>query len=694
MGYQKFSGNKIKLLGYLSIILIVFLVVLFISSLFCPITHPVSFFDLIKLSSQDELDPESIYQSINFIGIILALLFTLIVLPLQHILGKYSQELVDRVLYDHTFTFTLYFFVSVFIFDLFSIVIFPAIEKSYWAYIILNINFIIIILSLLTLIFFIKRVFKLLDLRNHFREIKNDSINIIPLIIDHPDFCEKLINYTEIIFDSIQKSISENRFEIIISGLENILEIVLSFIEIFKPKEKSKFVSFVINSLNDTKDMITENNNPKIVQKIIYFSMEIGKKLFTLDNPDSGSISKIINLTTSIILSKNMVKNTSDVQINGIDGLCSLGKESIRTENNIILRHISNSLGRVGRSSYSNDLKFRLRTHSNEKLSELLFFSFDNLNKIDKHNLEKIIQEIDQNIVSSITEQFGDLYVKDIQTFINESKKYSLANFFIKLIENTDSYNLEFMDVIIKNFRKYFDLCVESEQLHAYFAMEYILYSNYKTMLINISIISESKFQKELIDILEYQLNIFLKITDYSLKNSGLVHLFYKFMSLLPISLSLILIYNNNGIFDKLISKFVLNVFNLIEERLKEYKIIRNMMAHNYENISQINEEKEALSKFLVEIYPYLRLIGRLLFKNYSKENFMNTIMDVLSKYEKNGLIELADIYPTHWATPVFDDIKDENLQKNLQKSNNLNFSEFNKFDSYLRNYTDEHFNK
>ena len=49
--------------------------------------------------------------SITFLGIVLAIFFTLIALPLQNILGKYSQDLVNRVNRDKWLIFCFLFFI-------------------------------------------------------------------------------------------------------------------------------------------------------------------------------------------------------------------------------------------------------------------------------------------------------------------------------------------------------------------------------------------------------------------------------------------------------------------------------------------------------------------------------------------------------------------------------------------------------
>ena len=62
--------------------------------------------------------------SITFLGIVLAIFFTLIALPLQNILGKYSQDLVNRVNRDKWLIFCFLFFIILFGYD-FSLLILP-----------------------------------------------------------------------------------------------------------------------------------------------------------------------------------------------------------------------------------------------------------------------------------------------------------------------------------------------------------------------------------------------------------------------------------------------------------------------------------------------------------------------------------------------------------------------------------------
>ena len=168
--------------------------------------------------------------SITFLGIVLAIFFTLIALPLQNILGKYSQDLVNRVNRDKWLIFCFLFFIILFGYD-FSLLILPKLP------ILISVSFLGGLISLMVFALLVTRVFYLLDVRNQIKdiakkiikEIQGKRIKIRIFQVD-PNLIDKLKNETEIIFDIIQKAIHEDRFEIVDFGFKKVVEIVNNFI--------------------------------------------------------------------------------------------------------------------------------------------------------------------------------------------------------------------------------------------------------------------------------------------------------------------------------------------------------------------------------------------------------------------------------------------------------------------------------
>jgi divalent metal cation (Fe/Co/Zn/Cd) transporter len=103
----------------------------------------------------------------TFTGTVLAIFFTLISLPLQNILSRYSQDLIKRVRKDFIFVGSFVFLAATFVFNLVLIGL-GATPELIAASIGLS------ILSMLVFTLLIIRTFKLLDVRNQLSEISNE----------------------------------------------------------------------------------------------------------------------------------------------------------------------------------------------------------------------------------------------------------------------------------------------------------------------------------------------------------------------------------------------------------------------------------------------------------------------------------------------------------------------------------------
>jgi hypothetical protein len=98
-----------------------------------------------------------------FVGTVLAIFFTLLALPLQNILGKYSQDLIRRVIRDYTLIGCFSFLSVVFIFNLILIAAGTTPELT-----IINIG--LNIDSVLILLLLLIHTIYLLDVRNQMND--------------------------------------------------------------------------------------------------------------------------------------------------------------------------------------------------------------------------------------------------------------------------------------------------------------------------------------------------------------------------------------------------------------------------------------------------------------------------------------------------------------------------------------------
>lgn len=300
----------------------------------------ITYFGLISngMKVNGSFENDIITTSLEFVGVVLALLFTLIILPLQKILDKYTQELVNRITSDQTFSFCLYFFISLFAYDFFALAIFPVFESTNYGFILLIISFSGGMLSLMVLLMFIKRIFYILDIRHQIDEI-NDDMSILT--------DEHLIQI-DIIADIIQTSVIERRFEISEHGLKVISDRTNNYlIDNDNLTGNDQFISKVVDILMNTIDAISKDTNIIILDSIIDISKNISDML--LDKQDkelSPLIREFIGLLDNIFL-KNGMKKAINIKLKVLSIFLELGKKSIDVNNVEIFSDITSILGNV-----------------------------------------------------------------------------------------------------------------------------------------------------------------------------------------------------------------------------------------------------------------------------------------------------------------------------------------------------------
>jgi uncharacterized membrane protein (DUF485 family) len=116
---------------------------------------------------------EILVAGTTFTGTVLAIFFTLIALPVQNILSKYSQDLIRRVVKDLVFLGSFIFLILTFTFDLILIAFGSTPEL---AIVSLGLS----VASALVLLLLVIHTFYLLDVRNQLNDITNRIKKQIP----------------------------------------------------------------------------------------------------------------------------------------------------------------------------------------------------------------------------------------------------------------------------------------------------------------------------------------------------------------------------------------------------------------------------------------------------------------------------------------------------------------------------------
>jgi len=128
--------------------------------------------DILALVKSQNNYNEVLVAGTTFTGTVLAIFFTLIALPVQNILSKYSQDLIRRVKSDLIFSGSFIFLVGVFTYDL-ILITFGSTPELVLVSLGLSID------SALVLALLVIRTFYLLDVRNQLNDITKGIKNQI-----------------------------------------------------------------------------------------------------------------------------------------------------------------------------------------------------------------------------------------------------------------------------------------------------------------------------------------------------------------------------------------------------------------------------------------------------------------------------------------------------------------------------------
>jgi hypothetical protein len=128
--------------------------------------------DILELVKSHNNYNEILTAGTTFTGTVLAIFFTLIALPVQNILSRYSQDLIKRVKSDLIFSGSFIFLVATFIFDL-ILITFGSTPELVLISLGLSID------SALVLALLVIHTFYLLDVRNQLNDITRGIKNQI-----------------------------------------------------------------------------------------------------------------------------------------------------------------------------------------------------------------------------------------------------------------------------------------------------------------------------------------------------------------------------------------------------------------------------------------------------------------------------------------------------------------------------------
>jgi len=611
---------------------------------------------------------EMLNAVLSFTGVVLAIFFTLITLPIQNILGRYSQDLVKRVVKDWIFLASFFFLAVTFGYNLLLL----ALDKNY---VLILFSLGSGIASLLVLFLLVIHIFYLLDIRNQVKDItKSIKKKIAPFIqrtrVSQEKKMEKiktsisaeiknsLVKFkvapqvtswlkieTEIIIDITQKAIQENRFEIVESGLKNIGDIIRGYISARKKyqAEQDEFLTYIMLKLIDMKDLVSVNSHPKIMSSIVNLVGEIAKETLNI-RPIRAQFGEnfiplgFIDILKNIILSPEILKETSSAPIDACSQLVEIGKTAIDQEYPITANIVAEKLGEISRLTTKMHFLYGdlVSAKANWGIAYLLNYSLVNLEKI-KTNRRIVLRSISKEINKSIKTYFEDDYVytmrSNIAPFIGLMADHGIATIFVRAIQQIRKDKRDYSDVLelleefISDLNQNVLLGMEKER---YFDIRDILYHTYAVSISLIGFItkfSEERLKQKAKEILESRIfYILYNPISMSFKQEGRRTLpYWKYLDVFSSIIGVMFVENKNNIFTNTIGAWVKEITEFIESK-KEY-IYCKYKDKKFENY----EITHPLSK----IFQHLRLIGSWAFKFIPNSELPQNIKKVLKAQPK-----------------------------------------------------------
>lgn len=367
-------------------------------------------FELRLLSNYKDI----ITVNLSFLGTVIAIFFSLVSLPIQNILGQYSQDLVNRLKKDKYFTESLFIFILIFLYNLFLFVV-----KIHFSSIIISLSF--SILSFIVFGFLIRRIYNLLDVRNQINEIAEETIKKMPSkiiesekaegnhveevisFISFPEivstttipkcFVDWMILKTDLIIDVVHKSIQKDRYEIVEAGFNDILKISKKYIKIRKDYSSMDdvFLRYIVNKLRDAKILISECTHPKIMETIVRTTGNVAKETLEIETfigkfGENYMPNDFLLFLKEIILSKYNSRMTSSAIYDACDQYIQVVIKAIdKGYPNSVGTYIGR-FGTMSKQTMSSDLidADSLSEKINEGLVFLLSYVLNNPNKIEK----------------------------------------------------------------------------------------------------------------------------------------------------------------------------------------------------------------------------------------------------------------------------------------------------------------------
>ncbi|MEX0617025.1 MAG: hypothetical protein WD231_04440 [Candidatus Woykebacteria bacterium] len=649
--------------------------------------------NLLELIGNNDNHTEILVAGTAFAGTVLAIFFTLISIPLQNILSRYSQDLIKRLTGDAIFISAFISLGFIFVFNA-ALLSFGTNRELVWISFGLDIEAVLILALLLV------HTFYKLDARNQVKDMFNGAKRLIktkltksesrrkeeierfqkqmkePLTANVEQVLRKfqvedsvtdwLKSEIDLPIDVIQRAVLDNRFEVVESGLHDLVGLVNAYIIARKDytSEDDALITYVREKLIDVKNLIGKDTHPKITLAVARTARDIAI--------DSLKISPVrtfagenfiplgfVNILRDICISQELLKETSYAPMSTIEYLVDIAKEAVDRGFPNTVPIVVDKIGEIGRLTTKLHLSFTdfVAGKANWGLAAVLDYLFIRMEEMSKFNpklaIKTTLEEIDKNIKTYLEDDEKYQYTlrSNIKPFFGpfSVEQHGIASVFVRALQQPRkdkrvySYVLEALE----------DFLVDLNQ-NVMAAMNKGLYIDVKEMLEHVYMIGMSvlglvkmtkdqRLKEELINLLEKHFEYpFTNAISMSFKYEERKHIF------------------DHDYLDTFTSLIGLGFFQL-KDNDRALSILQNWIEHLVEIIDTKKKDRLALhegKKYpkpeivnpLSELYRHLRLNGVWLLKFAPKSKLLVTVLKELkeqpSETIRDGIYGYRNPYP------------------------------------------------
>lgn len=572
---------------------------------------------------------------LTFLGTILAISFSLAVIPVQNILGKYSQELVNRVLKDKIILLSYLFLLLIFVIN-FCLLFYNS------DVITAKITIITGFVSFVVFPFFIYRIYTQIDIRNQITKIgKRLSMGFKKKRIKDSD---ELKRELDIIIDIALRSIQQDRYEMFIICMEQLAEITVVYVK-FKRSIyfRDPYYMYLTERLIDVKRQIKVENHPMFMNHLVQC---LGKNaISTLDNKIMNNQHLfmpaayfIVDDIAKIVLSPEIFKETATSPYEGINQLFLVGTKAVDENSVLTVNRVLQKFEEISTvtSSLQKPLSDFVAKATNEKVILLLIKIFNDRNfllRAKNYDLEKILKFV-YRISSNYYEKIvTNSYPNNLDLFFYPNLKPTIEQVMLSIVRqigNDKEYALGYklLYVLEKFFADINQLVILAMKKQYYQDVNFICCSLYTAILFLISMqtkLDEDSRRKSKNIIYERIKYIFSNPISMSFNVKTEKSLFYyehcqMYTSLLGV---LLIEHSEYEVLD--VSKWIEFYIKLVEEYKDKIRYYEKAINKEFEIYEIINPLKE--------VYEHLRLVAFWVYKLDFKI-FFERIIDLLKTRE------------------------------------------------------------